>query len=113
MRKIISVILAFTLALCLCVGCTNAKKIIGTWENEQTVLGVVTKNAYTFFEDGSGIMSTVLGVELDFTYKIEGDKLYITTTVLSIEDTETYTVKISGDTLTLTQDGKAHIYHRA
>ncbi len=102
MKKTFLVILAVAMAVML-VSCTMPwNSIVGTWVNQNTVLGVVTETGYVFNEDGTGSRNVVLDV--DFTYTVDGDSLTITYEVLGIEYTEEYTFKISGNTLTLTDD---------
>ena len=101
MRKTILSVCAAILLL-VCVSCSSARSLVGTWSSETTLLGVSTETRYTFRSDGTGTVANV--VNLDFTYKTSGDTLYVTTSVLGVETTQKYTFSIEGSTLTLNGD---------
>ena len=101
MKKILAVVLVAVLALAFCA-CFPEKQIIGTWKNQETVLGVVVETTYVFNEDGTGTMSVgnVVPVELEYSFK--DDKLNITVNTLGIKTTTEYSFDFKGDELTLT-----------
>lgn len=104
MKKVMSVVLVVLCVLTLFSGCANPeKKIIGTWNGEENVLGVVAKYSFTFNEDGTGSMTAALDIGVAMTYTIEDDKLNITTSILGINNTKTYTYAFEGDQLLLTE----------
>ena len=104
MKKAISVVLVVLCVITVFSACAKPeKKIIGTWNGEQSVLGVVAKYSFTFNEDGTGNMTSALDIGVAMTYTIEGDKLNITTSVLGISNTKTYTFAFEGDQLLLTE----------
>ena len=103
MKKAISVLLAVVvvLTLCSCVA-LDEKAIIGTWKNQNTVLGVVTETEYVFNEDGTGSITNLVSVP--FTHSFEEGKLIITTSTLGIKNTTEYSYDFEKDSLTLTDD---------
>ena len=114
MRKLICIILSFTLLLCSC-GRSNkltAKNIAGDWKWE----GETSARYYTFDKDGTGFTNggtTVPGMDgwyaSDITFTIDDDKLTIKDRNWEYE----YTAKLSGDTLTLTDsDGSSREFTR-
>lgn len=107
--RLLAAALALLLALTALSGCSNEKKLIGTWINQTETLGVVVETSYTFNENGSGSLTSALGVGLSFDYTVDGDNLTIVTSVLGIASTNVYTFSISGDTLTLTKDGTSTV----
>lgn len=110
MKKIISAILVSVFALSLLAGCSKSKAIVGSWSYQQkTILNVVTERTYTFNEDGTGSVPVLEGtMNKNMTYVLEGSTLTIKRGELldAITGEEKYTVKILGNTMTLTaQDG--------
>ena len=107
MKKTISIVLVLVLALTALAGC-GAKKnlIIGTWSYQQTtILNVVTERTYTFREDGTGSAPALDGImNVDMTYTLAGDQLTINRGEIldSLTGAEVYTVKFSGNKMTLT-----------
>lgn len=104
MKKILAVVLVMALGLAVCA-CTPQKQIVGTWKNQETVLGVVVETTYVFNEDGTGTMKSVVPIE--FEYSFDNDKLLITTNTLGIKNTTEYTFDFSGKILTLTEGGNS------
>ncbi len=104
MKKILVVLLVVALGIAACA-CMPEKQIIGTWKNQETVLGVVVETTYVFKEDGTGTMTSV--VPIDFEYSFSEDKLLITTNTLGIKNTTEYTFDFSGKELTLTEGGNS------
>ncbi len=113
MKKILSVALILCLALTLFAGCTNEKKIVGTWEGkyETGLFGISTDIEYNFKEDGTGsmpVLQTGINIDVNFTYTINEDTLTIVTDSEILSQTIVYTMEFEKDTLTLTdEDGKA------
>lgn len=106
MKKVTALLLVLVLMLCF-AGCTPQQKIIGTWKNQTSALGVVVETSYTFNEDGTGTMSTFLLTGIAFTYTISGDVLTITSNVLGVEGTTEFQVEFEGDRLTMTANGES------
>ena len=52
MRKTILSVCAVILLL-VCVSCSSARSLVGTWSSETTLLGVSTETRYTFRSDGT------------------------------------------------------------
>ena len=105
MKKVISIFFFLVLSvflLCSC-GVKHEKAIIGTWEGTKDVLIGEVKYAFTFYEDGTGVMSTP-GIDLGvtMTYTITDETLTVETSVLGISNTNTYTMEFGDTTLTLT-----------
>ena len=104
MKVVLALLLVAALCLALFAACAKPeKKIVGTWNGEQSVLGVVAKYSFTFNEDGTGNMTSALDIGVAMTYTIDGDKLNITTSILGITNTKTYTYAFEGDQLLLTE----------
>lgn len=105
MKKAIGIILLFALVVCAFSACAvkPEKAIIGTWEGTKDVIIGEAKYTFTFYEDGTGVMSTP-GIDLGvtMTYTIEEDTLTVVTSVLGISNTNTYTMAFGDNTLTLT-----------
>ena len=109
MKKTVSLILVVLSVVLLLTGCMKPeKKIIGTWNGEATLLGVVAEYSFTFNEDGTGKMSTGMDIGVSMTYTISDTQLDITTSVLGINSTKTYTYAFDKNTLTL-NDGSDSI----
>lgn len=108
MKKLIAMTLVLVCLLCACAA--PADKIVGTWKNQKTVLGIVTETTYVFREDGTGKRSGILDVE--FTYDIIEDQLVLTFSAIGLESKETYSYAFEGDTLTLTGNGETMVLTR-
>ena len=104
-RSIIAIAIVIAAAASL-VSCLGKARLIGTWTNSASVLGVNVETSYTFRSDGTGSMSTALGVDISFTYEVSGGKLFITTNVFGADSTTEYTYSIKGSTLYLTSGGE-------
>ena len=94
------------IAVVLTVSCGAAERIVGTWKNQNTVLGVVVETTYVFNEDGTGSIGALLDIPINMTYVVEKDVLTITYNTLGVETIIEYTVAFSGETLTLTNDSE-------
>ena len=106
MKKICVLFLVLVLTVLCFSGCAKPEKqILGKWNGEANLLGVVTEYAFEFNEDGSGKMTTALDIGLATTYTISDTQLDITTSVLGIENTKSYIYAFDKDTLTLTEIG--------
>lgn len=99
MRKFVAIMLvAVTLMLC---ACSPAKRIVGSWKTQSTVLGVVVETTYVFNEDGTG--KKCGAVDIPFTYAVEESKLRISTSVIGVEVSQKeYEISFKGSTLVLT-----------
>lgn len=94
-KRVVALVLAVMLTFAI-VGCGKSS-LIGTWEFTQDGMTA----SYTFEEDGTGKMSA-LGFDVDMTYTTSGDKLTLKVSILGEETEESYTYKVNGKTLTLT-----------
>ncbi len=109
MKKVLALSVALIMVLCL-FACSAKNLLVGSWEHEETVLGVVTRSTYVFNEDGTGKTTTVLGIELDMTYVVDGDKLSITTETLGVESTKEYTFELTVNELTIIDGEERTVY---
>lgn len=106
-NKTIALSLLLVLLMGTLLACTPAeKKLIGTWSNTSSTLGVVTETVYIFNEDGTGSSSTVLGIGIPFTYTFNQNQLTITRSVLGVESSEVYSVSFSGDKLIMSKNNE-------
>ncbi len=97
-------LIALTLCLfALVLAACGSNKLVGTWTESSSMLGVTVTTEYTFAEDGTGNIS-ISGIGTDFTYTAEDGKLCITLSALGASETVEYTYTIEGDTLTLNGD---------
>lgn len=114
LKRIASLLLLATL-LTLFASCSNPQdKILGTWKNEATALGIPTETTFEFKEDGSGVKTLPLGIPSPFTYVFENEKLVMTFDVLGIQTTYEYDYLFEGDSLlTLTKDNEVIELKRA
>ena len=93
MKKLMALILAMIMLLSF-AGCGSVKKsdIVGYWESPNRVeYGTNGKvmwrdHTFTFFEDGSGILTYIFNdsptpTEVTFNYRIEGNKIIIPSSV--------------------------------
>lgn len=102
MKKTVSILLVVLSLVLMFSGCMKPEdKIIGTWNGEASLLGVVADYSFTFNEDGTGKMSTALEIGVSMTYTISDTTLDITTSVLGISNTKSYTYAFDKNTLTL------------
>ena len=109
MKKVVSCILIVCCVAALFTGCMKPEKeIIGTWNGEASILGVVAEYSFTFNEDGTGKMTTALDIGVSMTYTITDDKLSVTTSLLGIDNTTVYSYSFGKGTLTL-NDGERSI----
>ena len=106
MRKAVAMILIAAVVIGL-AACSAEQKILGTWKNQTSALGVVVETTYTFREDGTGTLSTFLVSGLEFTYSISGEELIISTGILGMESQTKYQISFRGDELTMTSEGEA------
>lgn len=107
MKKAICSVLVFMFVLCAFSACAvkPEKAILGTWEGTKELMIGEAKYTFTFYEDGTGVMSTP-GIDLGvtMTYTVTEDTLTVVTSVLGISNTNTYTMTFGENTLTLTND---------
>lgn len=106
MKRFVAVLLV-TVMIMSFSACSAKQKIIGTWENEASALGITVETTYTFREDGTGTMTTLLVPGLDFTYEVSGDVLTITTSVLGVGGSAEYELLFENDTMTMTSSGES------
>lgn len=118
MKKVSAMMLVVALCSMMLVACGSkgdvAKDILGTWTMSTTdAEGQVLALEQTFLEDGTYKL-VGNGVELPTpgTYTVEGDKLSMAMTPEGgAEEKSTVTIKIDGDTLTMTsEDGQELVY---
>lgn len=110
-KALICILLIITVILT--ASCTTAERIIGTWKNQTSVLGVVVETTYVFNEDGTGTVGTLLDIPLDMTYTLDGDILTVTTSTLGVETVTQYTVSFDGDSLVLANDNETITLNKA
>ena len=106
MKRFAAVLLVVALMMSF-AACSAEQKIVGTWKNETTALGLTVETTYTFREDGTGTMTTILVPGLEFTYKVSGDVLTITTSVLGVGGSAEYEMVYEKDTMTMTSSGES------
>ena len=106
MRRIAALLLVLGLVLSF-AACSAEQKIVGTWKNQTTAMGVVVETTYTFHEDGTGTLSTILVPSMDFTYKVSDDVLTIRADVLGIGGSVDYQLTFDGDQMTMTSTGES------
>lgn len=81
MKRLVSIaIIVVLLALC---ACSPAKRIVGEWKTQSTVLGVVVETTYVFDENGTG--KKCGAAEIPFTYEVQDNKLLITTSIIGVD----------------------------
>lgn len=108
-KKLIAVLLALACVCALFSACAKPEKqIVGTWNGEANLFGVVADYTFTFNEGGTGTMKTALDIGVSMTYTITEEKLSITTSILGIANTTDYTYSFGKNTLTL-NDGEHEI----
>lgn len=107
MKKMKFVAVAAMVLLVL-VACTAQARIVGTWEGQSKILGIVTEYEYIFNEDGTGKIPGPLGISVDMKYTVEGDTLVIKNAVFDAAEeivggdfSATYTIELGINTLTL------------
>ena len=107
MKKMRLIAIAAAVLLVL-AACSAQSRIVGTWEGQSSLLGIVTEYEYTFNEDGTGKVPGPLGLSVDMKYTVEGDTLVIKNAVVEAAEeivgkdfSTTYTVKFGSGTLTL------------
>jgi len=108
MKRNIIAALAFVLVLSFVMsGCSNEKKIIGSWMAADSFINV----EYTFNEDSTGSM-TAFGVTVDTKYTFTKDVLTLTYSIMNIDTTEVYTVSFneSGHLILTSDDGSSETY---
>ncbi len=107
MKKFLTVTIAVIMIAVTLFGCTDVmaeKMIVGTWTAETNILGVVAETEYSFYEDGTGSMTTMLGIGIAIDYTIDEEKIIITTDTPTIQKTDIYTYEFVEDQLILTSD---------
>lgn len=108
MKKVLSIILTACLLVALFSGCgvsMSENMIVGTWTAQVKTAGVVTENEYTFYEDGTGVMTTVFDIGIAINYVIDDTTLTITTDTPALQKTSVYTYEFDGtDVLILTDE---------
>lgn len=105
MKKIVSIVLAVLMLLCVMTAC-GEKSVVGTWTRQYTVMGVVTEDKFVFNEDGTGTMTTILGIDIDMTYTAEDGELVVIVTTLGVDTDIKYSYAIEKGKLLLTSGGE-------
>ena len=98
------------LAIMAISGCGGGSDIVGTWgpdtsgmnEFERKIAGAVE---LTFEKGGKGSMG-IGELKVSFEWEIDGDELVRTMSMLGEKESTRTKFKVSGDTLTLFEDGK-------
>ena len=104
MKKTVSVLLAVVLLAAIAlstVSCGGAKKLVGTWKDENGGLLVFSDDGKVSIKSEKGLFSNL---SVDGTYTVDGKEVTITYKVLIVDTNFTYTFKVKGKTLTLTDD---------
>ena len=103
MKRLVSIaILVVLLALC---ACSPAKRIVGEWKTQSTVLGVVVETTYVFDENGTG--KKCGAAEIPFTYEVQDNKLLITTSIIGVDvSKKEYSIDFKGNTIILTDENE-------
>jgi uncharacterized protein (TIGR02145 family) len=86
--------MAFTFTICEAAGGKSA--LVGRWESDKS-----TKDYMEFLSDGTGIVS-MGSKSIAITWKVEKDRLYVTKS--RSKEVKSFSYKISGSTLTITDD---------
>ena len=102
MKKAFELILILVIIAMALVSCSS-NKLVGSWSNEVKIGSVSAKDTYTFNDDNTGSITIMNGISLNFNYEVEGDQLTIKGDLSGYEGT--YTYKIDGDNLSLTESG--------
>lgn len=115
MKKIIAVIYLLAALLLLFCACTEdytayKQEIVGTW---RTVDDESRYELLFFADDGTGYYSVIVGekdgLNFDFTYRLEENVLIRTADGEEVR----HTVRIDGDTLTLTAGKDKVVFKKA
>ena len=103
MKRLVSIaIIVVLLALC---ACSPAKRIVGEWKTQSTVLGVVVETTYVFDENGTG--KKCGAAEIPFTYEVQDNKLLITTSIIGVDvSKKEYSIDFKGNTIILTDENE-------
>lgn len=110
MKRVVAAICFLTLTVLLLSACAAdysayGQEIVGTW---RTTEDESRYEVFFFSEDGTGSYSVIVAGEealsFDFSYRLEGNVLIRT----AAEEEVRHTVRIKGDTLTLTA-GKSSV----
>ena len=103
MKRLVSIaIIVVLLALC---ACSPAKRIVGEWKTQSTVLGVVVETTYDFDENGTG--KKCGAAEIPFTYEVQDNKLLITTSIIGVDvSKKEYSIDFKGNTIILTDENE-------
>lgn len=114
MKRFVAIICALLMLTTMCMACSPAKRIIGTWKGNVGAYGISTAATYVFYENGSGNVSSFTdSISLSFTYTIDDSVLTITTSVLGVNSTDTYSYEFTdADTLVLTDASGSNTFYR-
>lgn len=109
MKKTISIIslcLVIVMLASMLSACSGDKKFVGTWQEVNGDTTLVLAN------DGTGSISES-GLSGSVNWSVDNNKVFITVALCGMTETEEYSYKFSGDTMTLTDaEGESTVFSK-